>query len=111
DPFDAALGSGAVIETTIGGYIMGNVHIDRLRMNFGLRVVNTEETSNGWQGTNSDVSTLTPVSVTNHYTDFLPAANLRYDLTDGLVLRATYSRTMTRPELTYLNPAVTIQSG
>jgi TonB-dependent receptor len=111
DPFDAALGSGSVVETTIAGYIMGDLHVERLRMNFGLRVVNTEETANGYQGSDYDVSTLTPISATNHYTNFLPAANLRYDLADNLLLRATYSRTVTRPDLSYLNPAVTIQSG
>jgi TonB-dependent receptor len=111
DPFDAALGSGSVIETTLAGYVMANLHVERLRMNFGLRVVNTGETSEGYQGSDFDPSTLTPVSVSNHYTNFLPAANLRYDLTDDLLLRATYSRTVTRPDLSYLNPSVTIESG
>jgi iron complex outermembrane recepter protein len=111
DPFSAALGSGRVIESTLAGYLKANIAFERTRLDVGVRIVQTTETSDGFQGTDSDVSTLTPVSVTNHYTNFLPAANLRYELADNLLLRTTYARTMTRPELNYLNPAVTIESG
>jgi TonB-dependent receptor len=111
DPFDDVLGSGEVRESTLAGYLKANLEFKRTRMDVGVRIVATEETSDGFQGANFDVATLTPVSISNHYTNFLPAANLRYELADNLVLRTTYSRSVTRPPLSYLNPAVTIQSG
>jgi iron complex outermembrane recepter protein len=111
DPFSASLGSGRVRESTLAGYVKANVEFERTRMDFGVRIVTTDETSDGFQGFDFDPATITPVSVTNHYTNFLPAANLRYELSDDKVLRATYSRTVTRPPLNYLNPAVLIQAG
>lgn len=43
-----------------------------------------------------------PVSVRNHYMNFLPSANVKFDLTDKMVLRAAASQTVTRPTLTDL---------
>jgi TonB-dependent receptor len=44
----------------------------------------------------------TQISVSNSYTNFLPSANIKFDLTDDIVLRAAYSETVTRPTLTSL---------
>ncbi|MEM6485578.1 MAG: TonB-dependent receptor [Pseudomonadota bacterium] len=41
----------------------------------------------------------TDVSVSNSYTDVLPSFNFRVDATDDIVLRASYSQTITRPTL------------
>jgi len=77
-------------------------------MNVGLRVVNTDETSSGSQTIDG---VLSPHIVSNNYTNFLPSANFRYDLAQGVVARATYARTMTRPELGDLSPTSNIESG
>jgi outer membrane receptor protein involved in Fe transport len=41
------------------------------------------------------------------YNDVLPSLNLKYSLTEDLVLRLAASRTMSRPTLTQLSPTVT----
>jgi TonB-dependent receptor len=98
-----------VSEDTLAGYLQGNFAIGDLRLNAGLRVVHTDQTSRGSQ-IEGDGS-ITPIAVKNQYTEFLPALNLRYNLTDELVLRAAYSRALTRPPLKQLAPNVTILSG
>ena len=44
----------------------------------------------------------TQIAISNSYTNFLPSANIKFDLTDDIVLRAAYSETVTRPTLTSL---------
>ena len=98
-----------VSEDILAGYFQGNFDVGRLRMNAGLRIVYTDQTSRGSQ-IEGDGS-ITPISVDNSYTEFLPAVNIRYNLTDALVLRAAYSRALARPPLKELAPNVTILSG
>lgn len=43
---------------------------------------------------------------TNKYSNFLPSANFSLNLTDDQVLRAAVSKTITRPTLNMLNPAI-----
>ena len=96
-------------EDILAGYFQGNFDVGRLRMNAGLRIVYTDQTSRGSQ-IEGDGS-ITPISVDNSYTEFLPAVNIRYNLTDALVLRAAYSRALSRPPLKELVPNITILSG
>ena len=49
-----------------------------------------------------------PVSADNSYTNLLPSINLKLDLTDDMLLRVAYSKTLTRPTMDALNPAVSI---
>jgi len=69
-----------------------------LRLNAGLRFVNTDTEATGWLTT--DLSN----TETNSYNNFLPAVNVAYDLTPKLLLRGAVSRTMTRPSLSSLAP-------
>ena len=110
DAVRTARNSYAVSEDILAGYVQGNFAIGALRLNAGLRVVHTDQTSHGSQ-IDGDGSVITPVSVNNQYTEFLPALNLRYNLTEDWVLRAAYSRALTRPPLKQLAPNVTILSG
>ncbi len=50
----------------------------------------------------------TPVSANNSYTNLLPSVNVKFDLTDEMVLRVAYSETLTRPTMDELNPATTV---
>jgi TonB-dependent receptor len=78
---------------TNSGYLMlDNKLTNKLRFVWGARV----------EQFNVNV---TPLSYTNpidkvhqNYTDILPSANLTYSLTDKVNLRASYSRTLARPE-------------
>jgi len=44
----------------------------------------------------------TTIAVTNSYTNFLPSANIRFDVAEDKILRFAYSETVTRPTLTAL---------
>lgn len=85
--------------------------------NFGVRVVQTKQTSRGsvpdltgitFQPEASEITTipiLSGVTVEHEYTDVLPSANLRLNLTDDLVLRFAANRTMSRAPLTDVSPS------
>lgn len=44
----------------------------------------------------------TTVAITNSYTNFLPSANIRFDVAEDKTIRFAYSETVTRPTLTAL---------
>lgn len=65
-----------------------------LRGNLGVRVVRTNQFSEGYS------STLLPITASRSYNNVLPAFNLAWALRPDLVLRFAYSRDMSRPNLT-----------
>jgi iron complex outermembrane recepter protein len=65
-----------------------------LRGNLGVRVVRTNQWSQGYS------STLLPISANRSYNDVLPAFNLAWSLSPDLILRFAYSRDLSRPNLT-----------
>ena len=99
-----------ISEDTFNAYVQANFDFDRTLFNAGLRLVRTEQTASGNIVENQFQPTenITPVSVSNSYTEYLPSANLRYELTDDVILRAAYSITLTRPDLPALAPSETI---
>lgn len=107
--FDASE-SWSVEESTFNAYVQANFEIEDVQFNLGLRLVNTKQTSNGNTVANRFQPTelITPVSVSNNYTKYLPSFNLKYDFNDDLVMRTTYSRTLTRPNLSSLAPSETV---
>jgi iron complex outermembrane receptor protein len=81
-------------EEANAAYAQAEFSTDLVRGNFGLRVVDTKE-----RVTNSSSNDVwTPVTVENHYLDFLPSANFAVDLSKQLVGRFAVSRTMARPD-------------
>lgn len=50
----------------------------------------------------------TEVGASNSYTFILPSVNVKFDLTDEMLVRFAYSETLTRPTMDALNPAVTV---
>lgn len=89
--------TGTVDESAQAIYVEGNWQkyfgTRSLRLNAGVRYVNTEQTVAGLQrqGNNFFFN-----EETHDYENVLPALNLAYDLRDDLVLRGALSRTMTR---------------
>lgn len=69
-----------------------------LRSNFGVRYVNTEVTSEA-------LVNGSPVAVERSYNNFLPSMNLALEVTDEIVTRLSFGRSMTRPSLGSLNIA------
>ena len=111
------LESFTVNEKTYGGFAMANFAGEGLRGNFGVRIVQTKQTSDGWlvgvaPGTpgaqNNPFGLIAPVSIDNDYTDVLPSVNLAFDMTDNLVLRFAASRTMSRPDYNRIAPTITL---
>ncbi|MET3979288.1 TonB-dependent receptor [Mucilaginibacter sp. UYP25] len=97
DEIDGSDDSYAAHSLTNSGYLMlDNKLTDKLRLVWGARVEQF------------DVN-VTPVSkradgiVKQNYVDILPSANLTYSLTDKINLRASYSRTLARPEFRELS--------
>jgi TonB-dependent receptor len=92
-----------VTEKTFGGFLEANAQAELigrpLHLNAGVRVVRTNTESNGF-GTGG-----IPISVDNEYTDYLPSANLAWELTDEFIVRFGASRTMTRPGQASLAPS------
>lgn len=84
--------------------------------NFGVRYVRTEQSvRNNVSGVGnpdaivgSDFGPYLVVNTKNTYDHFLPSGNLRFDLTDDLVLRFAASQTMTRPDYSALAGAVSL---
>lgn len=109
-PGFGAQNSYQIEESTFNAYIQANFEIGAASFNTGLRLVRTNQTSNGYTVENifQPTERITPISIKNDYTDYLPSANLRYELGDDLVLRAAYSKTLTRPNLQDLAPSETI---
>ncbi|HEY0940310.1 MAG TPA: TonB-dependent receptor [Steroidobacter sp.] len=107
-PNDTALRTYEVTQRTTAGYVQGNADFGRAQMNFGVRVVRTDVTSDGSQLIDNEVSSK---KVDSSYTNVLPSFNLKLDVADQLIMRATYSRTMERPGLFSLRPSTTIESG
>ena len=91
-----------VTEETKALYIEYNGDADigsmLLRTNFGVRYVNTQVTSEAIVGGNN-------ISVERDYNNFLPSMNLTLEVTDELLTRLAYGRSMTRPSLGSLNIA------
>ena len=48
-----------------------------------------------------------PLFGLNHYSDDLPSANLAYQITDDMVIRAGWAKVMARPLLSNLSPSIT----
>ena len=83
-------------EETFAAYAEATFEVDNLLVNAGLRYVDTTQTSDGFSLGNGVSS---PISIENDYQEFLPSLTARYTVTDDVILRGAYSRTLTRPTL------------
>lgn len=89
-------------EETMAAYIEANNSVElgemTLRMNFGIRWVDTTVTSEAVVGG-------FPLSVERNYQNWLPSMNLALEVTEDVVTRLAFGRTMTRPSLNSLTIA------
>jgi iron complex outermembrane receptor protein len=102
----AFIDSFEITEKTIAGYVQvnldGNLGAMPVRGNFGVRVVETDQTSNGY------LATGTPLSRKRDYSEVLPSFNLVGEASEDLLIRLAASKSLTRPTLTALAPGGTI---
>lgn len=109
------LESFVVNEKALGGFAMATFEAEGVRGNFGVRIVQTKQESDGWAvgvpaGTpgavNNPFGLIAPITVKHDYTDVLPSANVVFDLTDDLLMRFGASRVMARPEYNRIAPTI-----
>jgi TonB-dependent receptor len=96
-------------EQSTGAYIQADFDTDlagaRFRANVGVRYVETELVSSGFT---NEGSGFVPKTVTHSYDDTLPSINVSLEPTDGLIIRAAYSKVIARPTLPALTPGGTL---
>jgi iron complex outermembrane receptor protein len=102
-------GNFTIDEKDTAGYAMANLGGNDWRGNVGLRLVDTRQISNAYQLDQASGNFL-PTSSSHEYFDFLPSANLRFDLSPTLVARLAASRTMSRADYSSLSPAVILNN-
>jgi len=81
-------------------YAMASFEEENFRGNVGIRYVDTDQSSNGFNddGTAQD-------RLSGDYDEILPSLNVAYDLRDDLILRFAAGRALTRPAPFQLAPA------
>jgi len=98
-----------VKEEVITGYIKGNIDTELggipVRGNLGLQLVNTFQSTSGYQANVGSSVTLvnpapTPVTTGTSYTDVLPSLNLTGDFGSGKLLRFGLSKQIARNNMT-----------
>ncbi len=103
-------GDAYVRERISAGYFMGSAEFGRLSVVSGVRVERTDSDASFWElEENSRLPTaqryVFPSERTtrnNSYTNVLPAAIFKLDLTQNLLMRAAYTGTIARPQFTQL---------
>ena len=75
-----------------------------LHINTGMRYAHTDQLVVGPSQVDTEIVDITSSST---YENFLPSINLTYDVADNVKLRASASRTMTRPDAGAILPGIT----
>ncbi len=116
-PFDG--GEYSVKETTTAAYLQGNLEGDSWSGNVGLRAVRTKQTSGAFRATlpgetasfSSLFGSFVETSDGRSYTDLLPSASIRVDITRNVVGRLALSRTVTRADYTALSAFTSLNTA
>jgi TonB-dependent receptor len=99
-----------VTETDTGGWLMADFSSKLmghpLRGNIGGRYVETKVSSYGYQSTGGG----SLVTVDHSYSDFLPSANVAFDVSKDFVVRLAAAKVMSRPQLGNLSPGGSIST-
>jgi len=98
----AALNSYNVEEKTLNAYVKVDLEWEDFTANVGVRYVQTDQNVDGYTTATGNID---PISFTSDYSEVLPSASLRYQAAEGVILRAAYSKTLTRPDLPDLAPS------
>ncbi|WP_199857898.1 TonB-dependent receptor [Erythrobacter sp. EC-HK427] len=90
-------------EETVAFYTQANFEFGPVRGNLGLRYIGTSvaSTGNAVSGT-----TVTQVTSTGNYDEWLPRLNLTAEVTEDIVLRASYTEDINRPDFNQLSTSV-----
>jgi iron complex outermembrane receptor protein len=116
-PFDG--GEYSVKETTSAAYLQGNLEGDSWSGNVGLRAVHTKQSSGAFRptlpGETADITsafgTFMATTADSSYTDLLPSASIRMDVSKDVVARLAVSRTLTRADFTALSAFTSLNTS
>ena len=103
-----------VAEKTAALYAMANLGGDGWSGNFGLRAIQTRQRTvvNLAGGpapvTGSAFGSYTPTTFERTYRDYLPSANVKFDVGPSLVVRAAVAKTIARPDYSALGGSVSL---
>lgn len=122
--FDSAVSDYRVAEDVEAAYFMGRYDNGALRIIAGVRLEQTENEIEGnlvelveeggirdGVALDEDTVFVTPRRVDRDYDHTLPSVNLRYEVTDELVLRAAYYESLVRPNIGNLAPRFEIEES
>jgi TonB-dependent receptor len=122
--FESAAPRFEVQEDVLAGYLQARLDRDRLRTVFGVRVESTENEMTGnrvdlieeggaFLGVPLEEDTVFVRSVEYSKSDlqWLPSANLRFDLNDAVVLRTALYRSLFRPNIADIAPRFTVEQN
>lgn len=110
-------------EDIFSAYFMNTWEMDRTTVNIGVRVEHTEldnrgnivdiieEDANGPGDPPEDIAIVTPISATNSYTDVLPSANIRFEMREDIIVRASAYRAVVRPRVEEVALRAEIEDG
>lgn len=97
-------------EAISSGYIRFDQKLgERLTAVLGLRMEHTHLKYSGWNWTvnsDGDEDFVSTGDKKNDYTNWLPSVLLKYDVNDDFKVRASYTRTLSRPKYSNLIPCV-----
>jgi iron complex outermembrane receptor protein len=99
-------------EKTSAAYGMVSLAGDVWSGNVGVRAVRTEQTTlvnkAGGPITGSLFGSYSQLELERSYTDFLPSANVKFDVSKDLVVRGALAKTMARPDYSALGGSVSL---
>ncbi|UAK23933.1 TonB-dependent receptor [Sphingomonas nostoxanthinifaciens] len=99
-------------ENIYNGYVQYDGKIGKFGFLTGVRFEKTEGTYRGTAtSTVSSVTTLTPRTVRQSYSNFFPTVQLRYNFTDDLVARANWSTAIGRPGFSQVTATQTVNTS
>ena len=102
----------SVDQRSLAAYIRLNFAGDigvPFQANAGIRYVNTRRTARGNAvATGATGTTIMPTELTRTFNDWLPSANVSFDLAHDLVLRFAVSKAVARPALRDVAPGITV---
>lgn len=105
---NATLADFSLSERVVAGYAMANWKRGVVTITPGLRYENSRLDITGFQL--ADNATVTPVSRSNRFDDWLPELIVRIEPSSDTVLRLAYSRSLGRPEYANLSPGGSIDT-
>lgn len=97
---DSEFDDWVINEDVASAYFMASATFDRLNIIAGSRVERTEFDTTGREiafDEDGDPTGVTPIKASRSYTNWLPGVFLRYDASESLVFRASWSNSIARP--------------